>query len=132
MTRAPDGSLETKLLELQGFPSLSAFEVLQADAWEAAPERIPGLPAGGWGPCFSGLTRTSFLDLFRRTVVAGHDPETVVFLDLRPERQKTAVDFDATRRLLGVAAVPARREVADACRRGSSARPLLRPRTAEG
>lgn len=105
VARAADGSLEPKLVELQGFPSLSAFEVLQADAWEAALSGIPGLPAGGWSPYFSGLTRTTYLDLLRRTVVAGHDPENVVLLDLRPEGQKTAVDFDATRRLLGVEAV---------------------------
>ena len=105
VTRGADGSLAPKLVELQGFPSLSAFEVLQADAWEAALAGIPGLPAGGWSPYFSGLTRESYLDLFRRTVVARHDPETVVLLDLRPDRQKTAVDFDATRKLLGVEAV---------------------------
>lgn len=102
VTRAADGALEPKLIELQGFPSLSAFEVLQADAWSAALEGIPGLPAGGWSPFFSGLTRDGFLDLFRATVVAGHDPENVVLLELRPERQKTFVDFSATRLLAGV------------------------------
>lgn len=99
---APDGSLEPKLIELQGFPSLSAFEVMQADAWNAALEGIPGLPAGGFSPYFSGLTRAGFVDLFRRTVVGAHDPENVVLLDLHPETQKTYVDFTATTKLLGV------------------------------
>jgi hypothetical protein len=105
VTRAADGSLEPKLIELQGFPSLSAFEVLQADAWCAALEGIPGLPAGGFTPYFSGLTREGFLDLFRRTVVGSRDPGTVVLLELRPESQKTLVDFAATRVLLGVETV---------------------------
>mgnify|MGYP000864509780 CR=1 FL=1 len=109
VVRAPDGSLEPKLIELQGFPSLSAFEVLQADAWNAALDGIPGLPAGGWSPFFSGLSREGFLDLFRRTVVGLHDPETVVLLELRPERQKTLVDFSATRLLAGVDTVCATR-----------------------
>jgi len=102
VTRAADGALEPKLIELQGFPSLSAFEVLQADAWSAALERVPGLPRGGWSPFFSGLSREGFLELFRRTVVGSHDPENVVLLELRPERQKTFVDFEATRLLTGV------------------------------
>ncbi len=105
VTRAADGSLEPKLIELQGFPSLSAFEVLQADAWSAALEGIPGLPGGGFTPYFSGLTRDGFLDLFGRTVLGGRDPETVVLLELRPESQKTFVDFAATRALLGVETV---------------------------
>lgn len=100
----PDGSLEPKLIELQGFPSLSAFEVLQADAWCEALEEIPGLP-GGFSPYFSGLTRSTFVDLFRRTVVGAHAPEHVVLLDLHPEAQKTYVDFAATRELIGVESV---------------------------
>ena len=107
IVRAPDGSLEPKLIELQGFPSLSAFEVLQAEAWSAALDGMPGLPAGGWSPFFSGLGREAFLDLFRRTVVGPHAPENVVLLDLHPERQKTFVDFAATRALLGVDPVSA-------------------------
>lgn len=107
VVRAADGSLEPKLIELQGFPSLSAFEVLQADAWSAALEGLPGLPEGGWSPYFSGLTRDGFLDLFRRTIVGDRDPETVVLLELKPERQKTFVDFSATRALLGVDTVDA-------------------------
>ena len=102
IVKADDGSLEPKLIELQGFPSLSAFEVLQADAWSEALSEVPGLPAGGWSPFFSGLTRKGFVDLFRRTILAGHDPEHVVLLDLEPESQKTWVDFTATRALLGV------------------------------
>lgn len=102
VVRGPDGDLEPRLIELQGFPSLSAFEVLQADAWAAALDGLPGLPEGGWSPFFSGLTRAGFLDLFRRTIVGDRDPETVVLLELRPERQKTFVDFAATRLLLGV------------------------------
>jgi hypothetical protein len=98
----PDGSLGPKLIELQGFPSLSAFEVMQADAWSQALEGIPGLPSAGFSPYFSGLTRSGFIDLFRRTVVGAHDPEHVVLLDLHPETQKTYVDFTATRELLGV------------------------------
>jgi len=98
----PDGRLVPRLIELQGFPSLSAFEVLQADVWNECLQGIPGLPAAIWSPYFSGLSREGYLDLFRRTIVAGEDPENVVLLDLHPKEQKTYIDFAATERLLGV------------------------------
>jgi hypothetical protein len=104
----PSGRLVPRLIELQGFPSLSAFEVLQADVWSECLAGIPGLPPGPWSPYFSGLTRERFLDLFRRTIVGRHDPERVVLVDLHPERQKTYVDFAATKALLGVDAVDPR------------------------
>ena len=102
------GSLEPKLIELQGFPSLSAFEVFQVDAWSEVLQGVPGLPKGSWSGYFSGLDRASYVDLFRRVVVADADPETVVLLDLDPPNQKTFVDFEATRLLLGVDAVDPR------------------------
>ncbi|MDL2718910.1 MAG: hypothetical protein PT977_14270 [Acidobacteriota bacterium] len=108
IVKGKDGRLVPRLIELQGFPSLSAFEVLQADAWSDALARVDGLPKGPWSPYFSGLSRTGFLDLLRRTIVGDEDPEEVVLLDLEPEEQKTAIDFHSTRRLLGVDAVDPR------------------------
>jgi len=103
-----EGRLVPRLIELQGFPSLSAFEVLQADAWNAALERVPGLPKGAWSPYFSGLDRAGFVDLLHRTIVGGEDPAEVVLLDLEPDKQKTAIDFAATKALLGVDSVDPR------------------------
>ena len=103
-----EGRLVPRLIELQGFPSLSAFEVLQADAWNAALEGVPGLPCGTWSPYFSGFDRAGFVDLFRRTILGNEDPAEVVLLDLEPDAQKTAIDFAATRVLLGVDSVDPR------------------------
>ena len=36
VTRDADGTLEPKLIELQGFPSLTALQVVQRDAWNDA------------------------------------------------------------------------------------------------
>src|SRR6185369_9873681 len=38
------GGLTPKLIELQGFPSLSAFEVIQAEVWNDCLQGVPGLP----------------------------------------------------------------------------------------
>jgi hypothetical protein len=113
IVRGADGRLVPRLVELQGFPSLSAFEVLQSDAWSAALSRVGGLPKTTWSPYFSGLTRSGFVELLRRTIVGDADPAEVVLLDLEPEEQKTAIDFSATRILLGVDAVDPRSLVKD-------------------
>ena len=105
IVKGRDGRLAPRLIELQGFPSLSAFEVLQSDAWNEALSCVEGLPRATWGPYFSGLSRDGFLDLLKRTIVGEEDPAEVVLLDLDPPGQKTAIDFAATRHLLGVDAV---------------------------
>ncbi|HKB79736.1 MAG TPA: hypothetical protein VKH35_08475 [Thermoanaerobaculia bacterium] len=109
-----DGTLEPKLIELQGFPSLTAMQVVQRDAWNAALERLDAL-AGPWSCWFSGLDRESFLDLARRTIAGGCDPRQVVLMDLDPPGQKTWPDFAATKLLLGIESVDPR----DLVRRGN-------------
>ncbi len=108
IVKGKDGRLVPRLIELQGFPSLSAFEVLQSDAWNEALAHVNGLPKATWSPYFSGLSRNGFLALLSRTIVGDTEPEEVVLLDLDPEHQKTAIDFSATRSLLGVEAVDPR------------------------
>jgi hypothetical protein len=107
IVRADDGSLEPKLIELQGFPSLTAFQVVQRDAWSEQLRRLEGLDET-WSCWFSGLSREQFLRLARRTILGGCDPETVILLDLDPRSQKTFPDFSATKRLFGVDAVDPR------------------------
>src|SRR5664279_3640812 len=116
IVKGRDGRLVPRLIELQGFPSLSAFEVLQSDAWNEALSRVDGLPKARWNPYFSFLSRDGFLALLRRTIVGDTDPEEVVLLDLDPEKQKTAIDFSATRSLLGIDAVDPRSLVKEGAR----------------
>jgi len=104
IARDESGRLVPRLVEIQGFPSLMAFETMQRDAWEAALETIPGLE-GPWSAWFGGLDRSSFLALARRTIVGDHAPENVVLVDLDPPSQKTYADFTATKKLFGVDAV---------------------------
>jgi hypothetical protein len=101
IVRDADGRLVPRLVELQGFPSLLAFEVLQRDAWDAALNEIAGLE-GSWTSWFGGLDRDAFLELARRTIVGDHDPKNVILLDLDPPNQKTYADFRATAKLFGV------------------------------
>ena len=106
IVREADGSLGPRLIELQGFPSLYAMQLLQAEIWGEVLASIPGMPPR-FTPLFSGNDRAAYVELLRRTVVADADVDEVVLLDLQPEEQKTRPDFHATRRLLGVRSVDA-------------------------
>ena len=102
--READGAPAPRLIELQGFPSLIAFEAMQRDAWVEAIASIPGLDRE-WSSWYSGLDRSDFLKLARRVLLGNHAPEQVVLMDLDPPTQKTAVDFTATKTFFGVDAV---------------------------
>jgi len=104
IVRAGDGSLAPRLIELQGFPSLTAMQVVQRDVWSEMLESIGGMDLN-WSCWFSGLSRDQFLSLARRTILGRHDPENVILMDLDPASQKTRPDFAATRILFGVDAV---------------------------
>jgi hypothetical protein len=107
VVRDSDGELAPRLIELQGFPSLTAMQVVQRDAWVDVLRTLPGLDQD-WSCWFSGLTREAFLDLTRATIVGTHDPAEVVLLDIDPPTQKTAPDFVATKLLFGVDAIDPR------------------------
>src|SRR6185436_8442894 len=99
-----NGTLVPKLIELQGFPSLTSFQLVQRDAWLDALATMNGLDRD-WSCWFSGYDRASFLELARRTIAGNHDPAEVILMDLDPPRQKTYPDFAATKLLFGVDAV---------------------------
>jgi hypothetical protein len=103
ITQNPDGTLEPKLIELQGFPSLTSLEVFQRDVWNDLLNEIPGLERE-W-TCWFNHDREGFLEWARRTIVGEHDPSEVILMDIDPPSQKTAPDFAATKLLFGVDAV---------------------------
>jgi hypothetical protein len=99
-----NGTLVPKLIELQGFPSLTALQVIQRDVWNETLQEMPGLDRD-WSCWFSGLSRSAFLDLARRTIVGDNDPGEVILMDIDPPSQKTYPDFAATKMLFDVDAV---------------------------
>jgi hypothetical protein len=66
-----NGTLVPKLIELQGFPSLTSMQIVQRDAWNDALQTMRGLDRD-WSCWFSGYDRASFLELARRTIVGDH------------------------------------------------------------
>jgi hypothetical protein len=99
-----NGRFVPKLIELQGFPSLTALQVVKRDVYTDMMHSMPGLDR--WWSCwFSGLDRDGFLDLARRTIVGKQDPREVILMDIDPPSQKTYPDFAATKLLFDVDAV---------------------------
>ena len=98
----PGHPVVPRLIELQGFPSLYAFQLFQGRALAAI---TPGGDERGF--LLSGLDTDGYVTLLGRALLAGHDPENVVLLELDPERQKTLADFRLTEQLWSIRTVDA-------------------------
>jgi hypothetical protein len=100
LVRDAHGDLHPKLVELQAFPSLYAYQGPLAQAYIDS----YGIDA----PLkyfLSGLDRSSYREVLRRAIVGPHDPENVILMEIHPQGQKTLPDFLLTERMLGVRAV---------------------------
>jgi hypothetical protein len=91
------GQLEPQLIEMQGFPSLFAYEAFMPIV---SNEYFPA-PAG-YSPYLGGLQHDSYVQLLRNIIVGGHAPENVVLLEIKPHEQKTRIDFYCTQDYLGI------------------------------
>jgi hypothetical protein len=103
LIRIADGSLEPRLVEIQAFPSIYAYQDALSSAYRAAYQLSPDL-----GTYLSGLDADGYLELFARTVLGNHDPENVVLTEIDPRNQKTLPDFEVTAQKLGIAIVDIR------------------------
>ena len=113
LVRDADGELQPKLVELQAFPSLYAYQVTLAQSYidvyglggAASGPRLPGPGTAPLDYFLSGLDETSYRDLLRRAIVGTHDPENVILMEIHPQEQKTLPDFLLTERMLGIKTV---------------------------
>jgi hypothetical protein len=91
------GELQPKLVELQAFPSLYAYQPVLAQAYIDVFSLDTELRY-----FLSGLDSASYQRLLQDAIVAGHDPAHVVLMEVHPEEQKTRPDFLLTEEMLGV------------------------------
>ncbi len=93
-----DENHEPKLVEIQGFPSLYAYQPILAGCYrDAYGIDLPYLPGD--------LTLDQYHALLRKAIVADQNPENVVLMEIDPWQQKTAPDFLATERICGIKTV---------------------------
>jgi hypothetical protein len=106
LVRDAAGELQPKLVELQAFPSLYAYQVTLAQNYMD----VFGLRASASGGpelnfFLSGLDEASYRELLRRAIVGAHDPENVILMEIHPQEQKTLPDFLLTEKMLGIRTV---------------------------
>ena len=91
------GEYEPQLIEMQGFPTLFAYEVLLDDVFR---HHYP-VPANF--DCYlSGYNRETYIQLLKEIIIGNHNPENVVLLEIFPREQKTRIDFYCTEDYLGI------------------------------
>jgi hypothetical protein len=92
------GRLTPRLIELQGFPSLYAFQLFLVGCMRGA---YPAIPED-WVSFFGGFNEQSYTELLRKVIIGNAETENVVLLEVDPEKQNTRIDFACTDSLLGV------------------------------
>ncbi|MDB5090010.1 MAG: hypothetical protein JWR09_4004 [Mucilaginibacter sp.] len=90
------GNIVPKLIELQGFPSLYGFQVNLADIYKDNFEI-----SNDQTVYFSGLDKSSYINLLKKTIVGDFEPGEVVLMDVNAPAQKTVVDFYLTEKFIG-------------------------------
>ena len=95
-----NGELEPQLIELQGFPSLMAYQAYLSELFKFHTP-IPE----SFDYSFGVRTYEEYMEALRNLIVCEEDPENVILLEIYPKKQKTRVDFAVTERMLGVKAV---------------------------
>jgi hypothetical protein len=86
-----DQNLEPKLVEIQGFPSLYAYQPVAAETYRD----VYGLDARYF------LSSADYWPLLRKAIIGDCDPENVILMEIDPYHQKTLPDFLMTEKYCG-------------------------------
>lgn len=96
------GGITPQLIELQAFPTLFFYQPFLGKAFL---NNYPAMPKEGFHYFFSGLDEAQYIKEVRDVIVADEKPENVILMELYPEKQKTRIDFWATKKALGIEVV---------------------------
>jgi hypothetical protein len=105
-----DAELKPQLVEIQGFPTLYAYQPLLAESYREA----YGID-GGLSALPDGMDGSGYRRVLREAIVGAHDPQNVVLLEIDPAHQKTRHDFLLTEQDYGVRTV----DIASVVKQGS-------------
>lgn len=94
------GELEPQLIEMQGFPTLFAYQIWQ-DLICRKHSQIPE----NYSCYFNEYTTETYTNLLKEIIVGKHHPEEVILLELFPHQQKTRIDFYFTAEYTGLSVV---------------------------
>ena len=91
------GDIVPQLIEMQGFPTLFAFQASHSEITA----KYAGLPAG-YSAYLNGYDKEKYLSDFKDIVLGDEAVENTILLEVLPEIQKTRIDFYCTRNVLGI------------------------------
>jgi len=94
------GELEPQLIEMQGFPTLFAYQIWQ----DLICRKHYHIPAD-YSCYLNGYTEESYTALLKEIIVGQYAPEEVILLELFPHQQKTRIDFYFTAEYTGISVV---------------------------
>ncbi len=92
-----NGEIEPQLIELQGFPTLYAF---QEEYEEVVNQVFPFTKE-----LKNSLPKPEYIKFLKEVIVGDENPENVVLMEIYPEKQKTNADFALTEKYLGIKTV---------------------------
>jgi hypothetical protein len=89
--------LEPQLIEMQGFPTLYAFQVFYPETIQKNfPVTAPHTQYLG------GYNRETYIADLRKILLGTEAPEHTILLEIKPHEQKTRIDFYCTRDYFGI------------------------------
>lgn len=94
------GTLEPQLIEMQGFPTIFAFQAYQPDIVRkhfTFPDNFTAY--------MGGFEKESYLQLMKEIILGGYNTENVILLEIFPHQQKTRIDFYFTQYFTGIQTV---------------------------
>ena len=94
------GGYEPQLIEMQGFPTLYAFQAFHSEL-TAKYANLPSTHSS----YLNGYNKESYIQLLKDIIIGNHNVDEVILLEIFPEKQKTRIDFYATKKILGVETV---------------------------
>jgi hypothetical protein len=92
-----EGDYEPQLIEMQGFPSLFAYEVLLDEIFLkhfSIPDKFSSY--------LNGYDKVSYIQFLKEVIIGNHKPENVILLEIFPKKQKTRIDFFCTEEYVGI------------------------------
>jgi hypothetical protein len=104
LIKEADGRLSPRLVELQAFPSVYAYQFVLSESYRSAFD-LDSLAHDAHRPLdyyLGGNTPASFWKKMQQVILNGHQPENVVLAEVDPMHQKTLPDFQVTADRLGI------------------------------
>ena len=92
-----DGEYGPQLVEMQGFPTLFAYEVLLDEIFHKHFE-----VQSNFSSYLNGYTKETYLQFLKEIIVGKLDPANVILLEIFPKKQKTRIDFYCTEEYTGI------------------------------